>query len=59
MKGVTGKDGDVKTGVGATRDEVKRRLLKKMRGKSGEARTGDAKLEGRTGLKEIGLVAVS
>ena len=37
MKGVTGNDGDVKTGVGTKAHEVKRGLRKTMRGKSGGA----------------------
>ena len=37
MKGVTGNDGDVKTGVGTMPHEVKRRLRKTMRGKSSGA----------------------
>ena len=37
MKGATGNDGDVKTGVGTMPHEVKRRLRKTMWGKSGGA----------------------
>ena len=45
MKGITGNDGDVTTGGGTMPHEVKRRLRKTMRGKTGEAAAGDARRE--------------
>ena len=50
MKGVTGNDGDVKTGVGTMPHEVKRRLRKTMRGKS----SGAAEATRPCGVKTTG-----